>query len=585
MKLWEIRVIWYTKDIRYKSRSFFDHQQLFALVLNQEENTMVLITHCARTFAERWAAFDDQHPIKRLLVLLFVVGAMFVLSADVAFAQNPVESSGVSIHGNTSTPLFWFLLVTSIAFLTPIGFILIAAAGLEVEYAWNAVLGGLAAVGFAIFGYWAVGFALHFGGVGLVYPDPGVRQLVWEWSPLSTNWGTGWGVAGLSGWFLSGPNVSTMTYTLFLTHLPWVVTAAALPTVALRGRAPAVVTLLIALLIGSIVYPLAGNWVQGGGWLSALGRNLGLGHGLVDFGGAGTVHLVSAGFALAALVVWIPRQQAVSLEHLELPAVHLPILVVVGSLLVFAGSIGWQWANPLQVDGLGERAMMRGSINTILIAAGGLIPPLLYTWFVTGYSDPMTSARGLVAGVVAGLAVGPFVQPSIAFTIGLLVGASVPFSIFVIDRFWRLDDATGVIAASGAPAVVGLLLVGIFADGVVGSGWQMTGLDSYLGVAGQGVSGLFVASGYQFDFPGQLQAQAIGILALSLWGFLTGMICCIPLGLLFHALDRSEQPVPVTAPGHGVQPLPRDRSLEFDQLNEEWTPVRESEDYRQRRQQ
>ncbi|MCB0081863.1 MAG: hypothetical protein KDE47_13070, partial [Caldilineaceae bacterium] len=179
-----------------------------------------------------------------------------------------------------------------------------------------------------------------FGGVGLVYPDPGVRQLVWEWSPLSTNWGTGWGVAGLSGWFLSGPNVSTMTYTLFLTHLPWVVTAAALPTIALRGRAPAVVTLVIAFLLSSVIYPLAGNWVQGGGWLSALGRNLNLGHGLVDFGGAGTVHLVSAGFALAALVVWIPRQHVVPLEHLELPPVHLPILVVIGSLLVFAGSLG-----------------------------------------------------------------------------------------------------------------------------------------------------------------------------------------------------------------------------------------------------
>ena len=57
---------------------------------------------------------------------------------------------------------------------------------------------------------------------------------------------------------------------------------------ALRGRAPATVTLILALVLGGIVYPLAGNWVQGGGWLNALGRNLELGHGFVDFGGAGT---------------------------------------------------------------------------------------------------------------------------------------------------------------------------------------------------------------------------------------------------------------------------------------------------------
>jgi Amt family ammonium transporter len=310
--------------------------------------------------------------------------------------------------------------------------------------------------------------------------------------------------------------------------------------VALRGRAPAVVTLVLALLIGGIVYPLAGNWVQGGGWLSALGRNLGLGHGLVDFGGAGTVHLVGAGFALAALVVWVPRRQVVLLQQLELPPVHLPLLAVIGSLFVFAGGMGWQWANPLQVNGLGELALMRGSVNSVLIAAGGVIPPLLYTWFVTGQSEPLTCARGLIAGIVAGLAVSPFVQPGVAFCIGLLAGATVPFAIFVIEGFWHLDDATGVITASGLPAIVGLLLVGIFADGVVGSGWQMTGLVNYLGVANQGVSGLFVVSGYQIDFPGQLQAQAIGVLALSLWGFLSGMLCCIPLGLLFHTLEESE---------------------------------------------
>ncbi len=441
-------------------------------------------------------------------------------------------------------PLHWYLMTAMVALLVPIGFVLIGVAGLQPDHAWNAALGGLAAVGLATFGYWAIGFAIQFGGVGLVYADPGLRQLVWEWSPMAANWGIGWGVAGLSGWFLSGGQVTAMTYTLFLVHLPWVITAATLPIMAVRGRAPAVVTLLLALLIGALIYPLAGNWVQGGGWLSALGRNLNLGHGLIDFGGAGTVHLVAAGFALAAMVVWGPRTVARGGVPAELPPVHLPLLVVVGSLFVLAGSLGWHWSNPLQVQFLSEIALMRGSVNSILIAAGGLLPPLIYTWFVTGSSEPMTCARGLVAGCVAGLAVGPFVQPGVAFMIGLLAGATVPFVLFILEGVWRLDDATGAVTASGVPAMVGLLLVGIFADGVVGNGWQMTGLGTYLGIEGQGVSGLFVASGYQFDFPGQLQAQAIGILALSLWGFITGMLICIPLGLLFHALERGE-PVPV----------------------------------------
>ena len=44
----------------------------------------------------------------------------------------------------------------------------------------------------------------------------GLVGLVWEWSPLPTDWGLGWGVAGLAGWFLSGGALSALTYALFL---------------------------------------------------------------------------------------------------------------------------------------------------------------------------------------------------------------------------------------------------------------------------------------------------------------------------------------------------------------------------------
>lgn len=481
------------------------------------------------------------------VALLFSPITVWAQSAD----PNAVPPMNNVMGDSTSLPSYWFLIMAALGLLVPAGFVLVGVAGLDPARAWDAALGGLAAIGLATVAYWAVGFAFQFGGVGLVYAQAGLRDLVWEWSPFAADWGAGWGVAGLSGWFLSGASITPLAYALFLAHIPWAITAAMLPIIALRGRAPATATLVLAFILGGLIYPLGGNWVRGGGWLGALGNNLDLGHGFVDFAGAGTVQLVAAGVALAALVVWVPRRAPRRMNDQAMLAAQLPLLAVVGSLLILVGSFGWWWANPLQLGALSEVALMRGSVNLILFAAGGIVVPLFYTWFVTGRSEPLMSARGLAAGAVAGMAAGPFVQPGEAFAIGLLAGTTVPFVTYLVDGLLRLDDATGAISISGVPAIVGLLALGIFADGAVGLGWHMTGLQSYLGVNGQGVSGLFTASGYQPDFPAQLQAQVIGILSLILWGFSSGMLICAPLGLLLHSLLRSAA-TPSVAPTASV---------------------------------
>ena len=493
----------------------------------------------------------------RLAALPGVALGVFLLGVTSLSARSTPTGEFVQV-APAQTPLFWYVLAAGLALLVPAGLVLISVAEFDPRHAWHAALGALAVIGVVTVGYWAFGFALQFGGVGLIYVRPDLSQMVWEWSLLSSEWGIGWGMAGLSGWFLSGPDVTAMSYALFLAHLPWAITAAIIPVVALRDRAPSIATVFLGFVVGAIVYPLAGNWVQGGGWLSGLGRNLNLGHGLVDFGGAGTVFLMAAGFALAALVVWPSSRSAKSPVGPDLPPAQLPLLAVVGALFVLTGALGWLWANPLQVEALTDAGLMRGSVNIILAAGGGALVPLLYTWFVAGYSHPTLSARGLTAGLVAGLAAGPFVQPGPAFLVGLIAGATVPFVTYFMDHMLRLDDRTGVISMIGIPAMLGLLLTGILADGVMGQGWQMTGLERYLGVPGQGVTGLLAAAGRQMDFPGQFQAQLVGVIALGLLGFLSGLIVCVPLGLILHGLqrdDRRSQPSqPEAAPSVQAQP-------------------------------
>ena len=132
--------------------------------------------------------------------------------------------------------------------------------------------------------------------------------------------------------------------------------------------------------------------------------------------------------------------------------------------------------------------------------------------------------------------------------LGLLAGATVPFVAYIVDHLLHLDDRTGLVTSFGVPALLGLLAVGILADGRAGSGWQLAGIDSFLGVPGQGVSGILIGAGFQRDFPGQLQAQVIGATALLLWGFLTGLIVGIPVALIFYGLQRSTQDEGLLAP-------------------------------------
>lgn len=466
------------------------------------------------------------------------------MALPVAAAQPAPETPGLDLVR---------LLAASLAWLIPAGFVLLAAAGAQEPRAWQAALGGVAGAALGVLLFFLAGFALAFGGLGLVLSDaPGYSGLVWEWTLLAGPWGTRWGMAGMSGWALTGPAATPAAYELFFVHLPWVATAAMVPLMALRGRSPALSSLVGGLLVGGLLYPLATNWVWGGGWLANLSNNLTLGHGFVDFAGAGTVHLVAAGAGLAGLLTMAPRRprRADDAPAVPLPPVHLPLLASGGALLILAGSLGWAWANPL-LD-VPTLLPSRGLVNVALAAVAGALVPLAYTWFVADHADPLMAARGLAAGAVVAAAVGPFVPPWAAVTLGLTAGLLTPLLTYFVREVLRIDDDTGVTPVHLAGGLLGLLAIGIFADGLAGAGWNGVGPRSFLGVAGQGVTGLLAAPGMQPDWPGQMQAQLVGAGALFLAAFLAGaaafgLLAVLARGLRMARTARAARP-PENAP-------------------------------------
>jgi len=453
-------------------------------------------------------------------------------------------------------------LTAGLAFLVPLGYALIAVSGLPAERARHATVSTLAALGLAALGYVACGFALQFGGVGLTHNLPGLERLIWEWSALGATWGAGWGTAGLVGWGLTGPAATSGAYALALANLPWVVTATLIPVIGLRGRVPAWVAGLLGLLMGGVIYPLAGNWIWGGGWLANLGSNLGQGHGLVDAGGAGLVHLLAASATLAAILVFTTRKPKLPAPAggMPLPPTPLPLLAFLGAGLLLIGGLAWTATNPLLDPALLD--WNRTILNWTLAAGAGALLSLLYTWFVAGAPDPLMAARGLAAGTVAIAAGAPFVPPWAAAVIGVVIGLLVPLVIFVVDHVLRWDDPTAALTIHGLSGALGLLAVGVFADGAAGQGWNNVGANggdaaSYLGIARQGVTGLVATAGYAQDWPGQIQAQLVGGAALALFGLFATWLFLVPPALLLHLIrPRPVATTPaVPVPVEVVQPV------------------------------
>ena len=494
----------------------------------------------------------------RLISKLGFVLMSALALAGPALAAPPAQSPAAG-------PADWTILVVGLTFLLPIGLILLSVAAFAEERAVAATTGALVAWGLASLAYFAAGFAFQFGGIAVFHDAPDLAGLYWEYSLLDITWGPGWGMIGLRGFLLLGEASTPGALALVLSQLPLLGVATLILYFALQGRARRWAALLASLLMGGLIYPILGNWTWAGGWLANLGRNLAQGHGLVDAGGSGQVALAGASAALAALLVFRGRSASTNAQAAPavdagsgamgatdlpdepgvapvvgttpMPPAHFPLLGLLGASLMVVGWMGAAFMAhlPIAID-LSPAPM---AVNLALCALGGTLTAGLYSWFTTSRLHPLMAARGLAAGLVVAAAGAPFIPAWSALAAGLLVGLLLPPLIFLFDRVLRLEDTVGALAAFGLPALLGLLLPGLVADGRYGVGWNGIGAESFLGVAGQGVSGWLVAPGFAANWPGQLYAQLIGAAAMFTWSFGLSWLLLRGLAGLIHAWERS----------------------------------------------
>jgi len=269
--------------------------------------------------------------------------------------------------------------------------------------------------------------------------------------------------------------------------------------------------LLCELFIGAILYPVFGCWVWGGGWLSQVGSTLNLGHGYVDFAGSTVVHAVGGFCAMALAIILGPRlgKYGPGGKIRVFPA-HNIVYVVTGTFILL---FGWMGFNPGSTLGATDLRISVVAVNTNLAAVAGSAAAMVLWYFLFGKPDVTMACNGMLAGLVAITAPCAFVSPTSAVVIGALAGILVCLGVLFNDRVLKIDDPCGAISVHGYCGWFGAVSVGIFADGAYGAGWNGVGAASYLGRAGQGVTGLLHGDSRQF------LCQLMGATLCAIWAF------------------------------------------------------------------
>ena len=302
------------------------------------------------------------------------------------------------------------------------------------------------------------------------------------------------GLIGTHGFFLSGDTYDAGLFCLFLFQMVFMDTTATIPTGAAAERWKFSAFMLYGCFIGSVMYPVFGNWVWGGGWLSQLGVNFGLGHGHVDFAGSSVVHM--QGGVIALIFAWLigPRIGKYNKDGSinPMPAHNIPYAILGTFILAF----GWFGFNPGSTLAGTDLRIAVVATNTMLASATGCLGAVLWMWWRKGKPDPSMACNGMLAGLVAITCPCAFVNSLGACVLGLVAGSLVVESVFFFDRL-KIDDPVGAISVHGTCGAWGCLSVGLFADGSYGDGWN--------GVSGT-VRGLFYGGGLS-----QFWAELIGV--------------------------------------------------------------------------
>jgi Amt family ammonium transporter len=356
----------------------------------------------------------------------------------------------------------WTLVAGFLVMFMQAGFAIVETGLCRAKNANHTMMMNFMVYGFGLFAYWVCGFAIQMGSAAGTAMLGGASPLNGEF--VIHLLGHDWGLIGTKGFFLGGATYDVGVMVLFLFQMVFMDTALTIVTGSVAERWKYAAFCVSSIVLGAFTYPLFAHWAWGGGWLSKLGANFGLGAGYADFAGSGVVHSVGAITALAGALIIGPRIGKYNRDGSSnaIPG-HDMVIVLAGCFIL---AFGWFGFNPGST--LGASGALRIStiaVDTMLAGCTGSFGAILYMWIKYGKPDASMTGNGLLAGLVAITAPSGYVNTRDACIIGFVAGVLVCLSVEFIDRVLRIDDPVGAISVHGTNGLWGVISVGLFADG------------------------------------------------------------------------------------------------------------------------
>ncbi|PCI05651.1 MAG: ammonium transporter [Hyphomicrobiales bacterium] len=228
--------------------------------------------------------------------------------------------------------------------------------------------------------------------------------------------------------------------------------------------------LFFVVILTGFIYPIAGSWKWGAGWLQEAGFQ--------DFAGSTLVHSVGGWAALTgALILGSRKGKYVDGKTFPMPGSSIP-LATLGTFILWLGWFGFNGGSQLAFgDNANASDVSRIFVNTNLAAAGGVIVAMILMQFLYKKVDVTMALNGALAGLVSITAEPLTPGPLMAIIIGGIGGVIVVFAVPMLDKF-KIDDVVGAIPVHLLAGIWGTFAVPL-TNGDANFGTQLMGIGAY----------------------------------------------------------------------------------------------------------